>query len=87
MAHDLGADSLLYLPLSSIPRAIGLPEKDLCMACINGEYPTEVGTGLYQISLAAALKQKAGTATADTGVSNRTYEMGGRGEGLAPSCS
>lgn len=68
MASDLGADSLLYLPMSSIPRAIEKPESELCMACINGTYPTEVGTRLYQISLASTLVK-------DDRGGNRTYEI------------
>jgi len=67
MASDLGADSLLYLPLASIPKAIDLPESTLCMACINGVYPTSVGTQLYQISLANSL-------TKEPRGPNRTYE-------------
>jgi amidophosphoribosyltransferase len=57
MAKDLGADSLRYLPVTSVSRAIGLPEKQLCRACITGEYPTIWGKKLsaeafdeYQIS-------------------------------------
>jgi amidophosphoribosyltransferase len=40
MAADLGADSLRYLPIDSVSRAIGLPPEQLCRACIMGEYPT-----------------------------------------------
>jgi len=68
MARDLGADSLLYLPISSIPRAIDLPEASLCLACINGEYPTAVGTQLYQVSLSKISNKEKGP--------HRTYELG-----------
>jgi amidophosphoribosyltransferase len=51
MAHDLGADSLRYLPLSSVARAVDKPPASLCQACLNGEYPTPAGQKLYQISL------------------------------------
>ena len=50
MAEALGCDSLRYLPVESISRAVGYPEKDLCQACITGNYPTEVGQRLYQIA-------------------------------------
>ncbi|MDR0521208.1 MAG: amidophosphoribosyltransferase [Planctomycetaceae bacterium] len=40
MAADLGADSLRYLPIDSVARAIGLPPDNLCRACITGQYPT-----------------------------------------------
>lgn len=51
MAEELGADSLLYLPISSVARCIDLPEAQLCQACLNGEYPTPKGQQLYQLAL------------------------------------
>jgi amidophosphoribosyltransferase len=38
----LTADSLGYLSLKGLEEALGIPEADLCMACLNGEYPTQV---------------------------------------------
>jgi amidophosphoribosyltransferase len=64
MAAELGADSLRYLPVESIARAITFDSDQLCQACITGEYPTKAGQELYQIALA-----KAGTASKE-----RTYE-------------
>ncbi len=51
MAADLGADSLRYLPVESIARAIEKPASDLCQACITGEYPTACGQQLYEVAL------------------------------------
>ncbi|WP_153558421.1 amidophosphoribosyltransferase [Roseimaritima sediminicola] len=51
MADDLGADSLRYLPVESIARAIDLPAGRLCQACVTGEYPTRCGQQLYKIAL------------------------------------
>jgi amidophosphoribosyltransferase len=51
MAATLGADSLRYLPVESIARAIGYDSDQLCQACITGEYPTDHGQQLYQIAL------------------------------------
>jgi amidophosphoribosyltransferase len=48
MAADLGADSLRYLPINSVAKAIGLPPNQLCRACITGEYPTIWGKRLSQ---------------------------------------
>ncbi len=64
MAEDLGADSLRYLPLESIPRAIGLPPDELCLACLTAQYPTPAGEKLYALARRRA---------AD-GVSGRTVE-------------
>jgi amidophosphoribosyltransferase len=65
MARQLGADSLRYLPVDAIARALSFDKKDLCQACITGDYPTPVGRELYQI----ALKN-----TALVGNGQRTYE-------------
>jgi amidophosphoribosyltransferase len=67
MADSLGADSLRYLPVPSIARAIELPAGDLCQACITGQYPTPCGQQLYEISLEQA---------ALGGSNQRTYELG-----------
>ena len=64
MAAQLGADSLRYLPVESIARAIGLPAESLCRACITGEYPTPCGRRLAQVALENDQNRVAG----------RTYE-------------
>ncbi len=51
MADELGCDSLRYLPLESIARAIQMDPDHLCQACITGRYPTEHGQKLYQIAM------------------------------------
>ncbi|MEM1226385.1 MAG: amidophosphoribosyltransferase [Planctomycetota bacterium] len=50
LADDLGADSLRYLPVEALARAIRLPQDMLCQACVTGNYPTLVGQHLYQIA-------------------------------------
>lgn len=83
MATELGADSLRYLPRGKIPAAIGLPGKDLCMACIDARYPTEYGQHLH--GLAEAGRR--------AGVTGRTYEScpeapaAPRGASGAPLCA
>ncbi|MBS4029001.1 MAG: amidophosphoribosyltransferase [Ignavibacteriales bacterium] len=47
ITQDLGADSLVYQTIDGLVRSIGFPEKDLCLACINGKYPTESGKELF----------------------------------------
>jgi len=51
MADHFGADSLRYLPVGAVARAIGFDAGDLCRACITGEYPTESGRKLARIAL------------------------------------
>jgi len=36
------ADTLRYLSVENLVRAIGLSEKDLCLACFTGQYPIPV---------------------------------------------
>jgi len=54
MAAELGADSLNYLPTHRLLRALGLPEQQLCTACISTQYPTAAGMQRYQEALAAS---------------------------------
>ncbi len=48
IAKSLGADSLNYQSIQGLVKSIGKPKKDLCMACITGEYPTPHGKKLYE---------------------------------------
>ena len=66
MARELQADSLRYLPVSSIAAAVGFDPSQLCQACITGTYPTPTGQDLYSIALENAAN---GNHTA------RTYEV------------
>lgn len=68
MAAELGADSLRYLPVESIARAIGFDTDQLCQACITGDYPTAQGQQLYQL----AVRDQANSASGPT--TGRTYE-------------
>lgn len=65
MAASLGADSLRYLPVESIARAIAFDADQLCQACITGEYPSKAGQDLYQIALR----------NDEAGGKRRTYEV------------
>ena len=51
MAARLGADSLRYLPVEAVARAIGFGPGNLCQACITGPYPTPCGQELAQIAI------------------------------------
>jgi amidophosphoribosyltransferase len=65
MAADIGADSLFYMPIESVPRCIGLSRDELCMACVDTKYLTPWGHRLYE----EAVKVAAGAQPA-----LRTYE-------------
>lgn len=71
MAADLGADSLHYLPVSALARAIGIEQQGLCQACVTGDYPTPHGQKLYQVAL-----HRSGS-----GEVTRTYETVRGGQG------
>jgi amidophosphoribosyltransferase len=66
MARALECDSLRYLPVDSIARAIQMPADNLCRACITGRYPTPHGQQLHQIAV-----ENVGKAGCD----RRTYEV------------
>ena len=38
----IGADSLGYISVKGLIEAIGKPEGDLCLACVNARYPTRI---------------------------------------------
>jgi amidophosphoribosyltransferase len=42
ICEHIGADSLGYLSVAGLNRAIGLPESTLCNACFHGSYPMPV---------------------------------------------
>ena len=45
-AQYLGADSLGYLSIEGLVRAVSLPKSIFCLACLNGEYPIEIPRNL-----------------------------------------
>lgn len=44
--EQLGVDSLGYITLDALVEAIGMPEENLCLGCVNEKYPTEIPEGL-----------------------------------------
>ena len=43
---QLDIDSLGYITLESLVEAIGMPKENLCLGCINEEYPTDLPEGI-----------------------------------------
>lgn len=74
LADDLGADSLRYLPVEAISRAIDLPAERLCQACVTGKYPTPCGQDLYKIQVDRLLKN-GGKLASNESTSKRAYEL------------
>lgn len=64
LSDSLQTDSLRYLSVEELTRAIGPPEGELCLGCLTGKYPTPWGAKLYE----EALKSK------DDPGGGRTYE-------------
>ena len=58
IAHNLGADSVAYNTIPGLIRSIGLPKNKLCMACLNGDYPTQCGKSLFKKAEANFIKGK-----------------------------
>jgi amidophosphoribosyltransferase len=42
MREQIGADSLGYVNIAGLVKAIGKPESDICLACLNSKYPTTI---------------------------------------------
>ncbi|MBI5253167.1 MAG: amidophosphoribosyltransferase [Euryarchaeota archaeon] len=40
--RHIGADSLKYLSIEDLMKAIGLGENELCLGCLTGKYPVEI---------------------------------------------
>lgn len=49
MARELNVDSIKYLPVPEIPKALGQKQEHLCMACVTKEYPTRTGMELAMV--------------------------------------
>ncbi len=47
----IGADSLGFLSLEGLIKAIGLPKQDFCTACFTGEYPMPVQLSMDKLAL------------------------------------
>ena len=39
----IGVDSIAYNTIDNLVEALGIPRKSLCMACLNEDYPSELG--------------------------------------------
>ncbi len=44
----IGADSLAYISIKGLVEALDIPEKDLCLACVNSKYPTKIPGETYR---------------------------------------
>ena len=49
LAAHLRVDSVAFLTPDDVAEAIGKPRGDLCMACVDGRYPTPEGRKLYPL--------------------------------------
>jgi amidophosphoribosyltransferase len=54
----VGADSLGYLSLDGLIRAVGLPREIFCLACFTGDYPIPVQMGMDKLALEAKFKEE-----------------------------
>ena len=44
----IGADSLGYISIEGLVEALGFKECDLCLACVNGKYPTHISGEVHR---------------------------------------
>ena len=50
----IGADSLGYLSIEGLIKAIGLPKESYCLACFTGDYPLPVQLDMDKLALEAS---------------------------------
>ena len=55
--RHIEADSLGYLSLEGLMRAVGMPQESFCLACFTGEYPIPVQLALDKLSLEKPVPQ------------------------------
>jgi amidophosphoribosyltransferase len=51
----IGADSLGYLSVEGLVKAVNLPKENVCLACFTGDYPVPVQMEMDKLGLEAAL--------------------------------
>jgi len=56
----VGADSLGYLSIDGLIKAIGLPREKFCLACFTGEYPLPVQLEMDKLELEALPSRRSG---------------------------
>jgi amidophosphoribosyltransferase len=56
----VGADSLGYLSVDGLVKAIGLPKETFCMACFTGDYPIPVQLEMDKLALEALPSRRMG---------------------------
>ncbi len=64
MARKLNVDSLKYLPVADLGPCIGVANRDLCLGCVTGKYPSVHGNRLLAQAKRNPTRRKGG----------RTYE-------------
>ena len=56
IAQDINAESLIYMTHEGLIRALGMDREDVCMACLDRNYPTPAGQELDRVNHDAFLK-------------------------------
>jgi amidophosphoribosyltransferase len=51
ICQQVGADSLGYLSIEGLLRAVDLPREMFCLACFTGEYPIPVQMEMDKLAL------------------------------------
>ncbi len=54
IGKELGVDSMHYLSIAGMLKAVGLPENELCMSCFTGKYPVDIGEKANEVDFSLA---------------------------------
>ena len=60
MARQLKVDSIKFVRVSDVPKALGIAFNKLCMACMTGQYPTDEGQKLFQLEFDSYQQKRTG---------------------------
>lgn len=61
LAERIGADSLLYQSHEGLLRALSMEKDQICMACLNRDYPTLGGQSMDEVEFSEFIKKKGDT--------------------------
>jgi len=53
VSKQVGADGVFYQPLEDYVKATGMSVNELCLACVTGEYPTELAKKIAEAAKAS----------------------------------
>lgn len=64
IAEEMEADEVFYISVEGMLEALGIPRERLCLACLTGEYPTDVSEAVQRTQLRIKEREEPGSISA-----------------------